>query len=78
MPKTKSAELRIKVIDRCLSDSKRKYSTKMIFDACNEELERRDFEPITAMNSVSSRMAEAARQNMAREVKPVFSPVQPG
>lgn len=52
MPKTKSAELRIKVIDACLSDRKRKYSTAKIFERCNEELERRDFEPITAMNSV--------------------------
>ena len=61
MPKTKSAELRIKVIDRCLSDPKRKYSTKMIFDACNDELERRDFEPITAMNSVRDDIEQIQR-----------------
>lgn len=52
MPKTKSAELRIKVIDECLSDRKRKYSTAKIFERCNEELLKRDFVPITAMNSV--------------------------
>ena len=61
MPKSKSAELRIKVIDECLSDRKRKYSTKMIFDRCNEELERRDFYPITAMNSVRDDMEQIQR-----------------
>ena len=52
MPKSKSADLRIKVIDQCLSDRKRKYSTAKIFERCNEELLKRDFVPITAMNSV--------------------------
>ena len=61
MPKTKSAELRIKVIDQCLSDHKRKYSTAMIFQRCNEELERRDFEPITAMNSVRDDIQQIQR-----------------
>lgn len=61
MPKTKSAELRIKVIDQCLSDHKRKYSTAMIFQRCNEELERRDFEPITAMNSVRDDIEQIQR-----------------
>lgn len=61
MPKTKSAELRIRVIDECLSDHNRKYSTKMIFDRCNEELERRDFLPITAMNSVRDDMDQIQR-----------------
>lgn len=61
MPKTKSAELRIKVIDRCLSDRKRKYSTAMIFDACNEELLKRDFVPITAMNSVRDDIEQIQR-----------------
>ena len=61
MPKSKSAELRIKVIDECLSDPKRKYSTKMIFDRCNEELERRDFYPITAMNSIRDDIEQIQR-----------------
>ncbi len=61
MPKSKSADLRIKVIDRCLSDRKRKYSTAMIFDACNEELLKRDFVPITAMNSVRDDMDQIQR-----------------
>ena len=61
MPKTKSAELRIKVIDACLSDRKRKYSTAKIFERCNEELERRDFEPIMAMNSVRDDIEQIQR-----------------
>lgn len=61
MPKSKSAELRIKVIDQCLSDHRRKYSTKMIFERCNEELERRDFLLITAMNFVWSEMEQIER-----------------
>lgn len=61
MPKSKSADLRIKVIDQCLSDHKRKYSTAKIFERCNEELERRDFEPITAMNSVRDDIEQIQR-----------------
>lgn len=61
MPKTKSAELRIKVIDRCLSDHNRKYSTAMIFDACNEELRKRDFMPITAMNTIRDDIEQIQR-----------------
>lgn len=61
MPKTKSAELRIKVIDECLSDRKRKYSTAKIFERCNEELLKRDFVPITAMNSVRDDIEQIKR-----------------
>lgn len=61
MPKSKSAELRIKVIDQCLSDRLRNYSTKMIFDRCNEELQRKDFYPITSMNSVRADMDQIQR-----------------
>ena len=71
MPKTKSAELRIKVIDRCLSDRKRKYSTAMIFDACNEELLKRDFVPITAMNSVRDDIEQIQRVYPGAEVESV-------
>ena len=61
MPKTKSAELRIKLIDECLSDRKRKYSTAKIFERCNEELLKRDFVPITAMNSIRDDMDQIQR-----------------
>ena len=69
MPKTKNADVRIKVIDQCLSDHRRKYSTKMIFDRCNEELERRDFLPITAMNSVRSDMEQIERIYPGAEIE---------
>lgn len=61
MPKSKSADLRIKVIDQCLSDHKRKYSTAKIFERCNEELLKRDFVPITAMNSVRDDIEQIQR-----------------
>ena len=69
MPKSKSAELRIKVIDQCLSDQNRKYSTEMIFQRCNEELERRDFVPITAMNSVRADMEQIERIYPGAEIE---------
>lgn len=69
MPKTKSAELRIKVIDQCLSDRKRKYSTAKIFERCNEELKKRDFFPITAMNSIRSDMEQIERVYPGAEIE---------
>lgn len=61
MPNSKSSDVRIKVIDRCLSDRKRKYSTAMIFELCNEELEKRDFIQITAMNSIRADIEQIQR-----------------
>lgn len=69
MPKTKNAELRIKVIDQCLSDRKRKYTTAMIFQRCNEELEKQDFFPITAMNSVRDDFDQIQRIYPGAEVE---------
>lgn len=69
MPKTKNSDVRIKVIDQCLSDHKRKYSTAMIFERCNEELERRDFFPITAMNSVRDDMEQIQRIYPGAEIE---------
>ena len=43
MPNSKNSDVRIKVIDRCLSDRTRNYSTEMIFDLCNEELDKKLF-----------------------------------
>ena len=71
MPKTKSAELRIKIIDQCLSDPKRKYSTAMIFQRCNEELIRRDFYPITAMNSIRDDMDQIERIYPGAEIESI-------
>jgi len=52
MPKSKSADIRIKVLDRCLSDKNRKYTTAEMFDLCNKELEDRGFNPISSLNSI--------------------------
>ena len=42
MPNSKNADVRIKVIDRCLSDKNRKYSMTEMKELCNEELETTD------------------------------------
>ncbi len=69
MPKTKNAELRIKVIDRCLSDQGRKYSTERIFELCNEELEARGYDRITAMNSIRADMEQIERMYPDGEIE---------
>lgn len=61
MPNSKSADLRIKVIDRCLSDKRRKYSTAEMFALCNEELLKHDFHPITSLNSVRNDIEQIER-----------------
>jgi len=61
MPNSKSADVRIKVIDRCLSDKNNKYSIAKILELCNKELEKRDFPPITAMNSIRNDMEHIQR-----------------
>lgn len=68
MPNSKNADVRIKVIDRCLSDRNRWYSTAEIFDLCNIELERRDFLRITAMNSIRSDIDQIQRIYPGAEV----------
>ncbi len=52
MPKSKSADIRIKVLDRCLSDKNRKYTTAEMFDLCNKELEDRGLDTISSLNSI--------------------------
>jgi len=52
MPKSKNADVRIKVIDRCLSDKNRKYTTAEMLELCNKELEDRGFDPISSTNSI--------------------------
>lgn len=58
MPKSKNADVRIKVIDRCLSDKSRMYSTAEIMEQCNKELEERGYAPISALNSIRNDMAQ--------------------
>ncbi len=40
MPNSKNADLRIKVIDRCLSDKNRKYSMAEMMELYNADVER--------------------------------------
>lgn len=61
MPKSKNADVRIKVIDRCLSDKNRKYSTTEMMDLCNKELEKMDFPLISAPNSIRNDIAQIER-----------------
>lgn len=61
MPNSKSADLRIKVIDRCLSDRNRRYSMADIFGLCNEELEQRGFPIITSKNSIRTDFEQIER-----------------
>ena len=51
MANIKNGSLREIIIDRCLQ-SRRGYSTQEIFDKCNEFLENRGEEPISALNTI--------------------------
>ena len=61
MPNSKNADLRIKVIDRCLSDKNRKYSMAEMKELCNEELELHDFPPVSAMNTIRGDIEQIQR-----------------
>lgn len=69
MPNSKSAEVRIKVIDRCLSDRSRRYTTAAIFELCNKELEERGLEVITAPNSIRNDIEQIERMYPEAEVE---------
>lgn len=75
MPNSKSAEVRIKVIDRCLSDRSRHYTTADIFNLCNEELERRDFKPISSMNSIRNDIEQIQRVYSGADVEQYCDPL---
>lgn len=51
MANVKNGAFRESIIDRCLQ-SRRGYSTLEIFDKCNDALERRGEQPITALNTI--------------------------
>jgi predicted DNA-binding transcriptional regulator YafY len=61
MPKSKNADVRIKVIDRCLSDKNRMYTTAEMMDLCNKELKQRDFPLISAPNSIRNDIEQIER-----------------
>jgi len=52
MANTKNAAIREMIIDHCLSDFKRYYSTQDIMDACNRELDIQGYLLITSMNTI--------------------------
>lgn len=56
MANLKNGAIREMVIDRCLSDQKRKYSTKDILNACNKALEAEGYAIVTSMNTIRSDM----------------------
>ena len=51
MANVKNGAYREIIIDRCLH-SRRGYSTKEIFDKCNDALERRGDEPVSSLNTI--------------------------
>jgi len=52
MANTKNALLRSMVIDRCLSDNSRHYSTKDIMEECNNALSAQGMAEITSLNTI--------------------------
>lgn len=52
MANTKNALLRTMVIDRCLSDKSRKYSTQNIMEECNKALSSRGMAEISSLNTI--------------------------
>lgn len=56
MANLKNASIREMVIDRCLSDRKRKYSTKDIMEVCNRALEMKGYDTVTSLNTIRADM----------------------
>ena len=54
MANLKNGSIREMVIDRCLSDKNRKYSTKDIMIACNKALSLEGYEEVTSLNTIRS------------------------
>ena len=71
MPKSNKVDVRIRVIDRCLSDKNRCYSTAEMFTLCNKELEERGFNSITALNSIRNDMDQIVQNYPGAEIEEV-------
>ena len=56
MANEKNTRIRERVIDRCLNDKYRKYTTKDIMEACNQELVKEGFRPVTSPNTIRDDM----------------------
>lgn len=52
MANLKNASIREMVIDRCLSDKKRKYSMVDLLDACNKALRNEGYAEVTSLNTI--------------------------
>ena len=61
MPKTKKADFRIKILDSLLSQKGSGFTTKELFDRCNEKLYQNGFEEMTAMNTIRSDIEQIER-----------------
>ena len=56
MANLKNAAIREIVLDRCLRDHRRKYSTKDLMDACNRALSLEGYKEVTSLNTIRSDM----------------------
>lgn len=56
MANLKNAAIREMVLDRCLRDHRRKYSTKDLMDACNRALSLEGYKEVTSLNTIRSDM----------------------
>ena len=56
MANLKNAAIREMVIDQCLRNKRRKYSTKDLMEACNKALTQEGYEEVTSLNTIRSDM----------------------
>lgn len=56
MANLKNAAIREMVIDQCLRNKRRKYSTKDLMEACNKALAQEGYEEVTSLNTIRSDM----------------------
>ena len=56
MANLKNGAIREMVLDKCLSDKKRKYSTKDLMEACNRVLIQEGYEKVTSLNTIRNDM----------------------
>lgn len=56
MANLKNGAIREMVLDKCLSDKKRKYNTKDLMEACNRVLIQEGYEKVTSLNTIRNDM----------------------
>lgn len=72
MANTKNALLRTKIIDRCLSDKRRKYSTQDLMNECNRALSAKGMTEVTSLNTIREDMV-AIQEHWMVEIKTIVS-----